>query len=166
MGLVHLLYLTPNVPEFSLDRSWLVPKSVRRPVAMVLMWATVAGFALPGLAVWGGFRSGRGLAGNRHGRFTAVPRSPRRLLELVAGLRGAHRPGLDRRGGDPPGVDGQDRRVSRMRVERLTRTDLSMLLESPGPPSAESGCGTPVVTTEDRDGVTPPRTRRRTFRHP
>jgi hypothetical protein len=52
-GLVHLLYLTDDVPEFSLERSWLVPESARRLVAMVLMWATVAAFALLGLAVWG-----------------------------------------------------------------------------------------------------------------
>jgi hypothetical protein len=52
-GLVHVLYLTDDVREFSLERSWLVPESARRPVAMVLMWATVAAFALLGLAVWG-----------------------------------------------------------------------------------------------------------------
>jgi hypothetical protein len=52
-GLVHLLYLTPDVPEFSLESSWLVPESASRRVAMVLMWATVAAFALLGLAVWG-----------------------------------------------------------------------------------------------------------------
>jgi hypothetical protein len=39
-GLVHLLYLTPDVPKFSLDRSWLVPETASGPVAMVLMWAT------------------------------------------------------------------------------------------------------------------------------
>jgi hypothetical protein len=52
-GLVHLLYLAPDVPEFSLGRSWLLPASARRPVARVLMVATVAGFALVALAVWG-----------------------------------------------------------------------------------------------------------------
>jgi hypothetical protein len=51
-GLVHLLYLTDEVPEFSLERSRLVPESASRRVAMVLMWATVAAFALLGLAVW------------------------------------------------------------------------------------------------------------------
>jgi hypothetical protein len=51
-GLVHLLYLTDEVPEFSLERSWLVPEKASRRVAMVLMWATVAAFALLGLAVW------------------------------------------------------------------------------------------------------------------
>jgi hypothetical protein len=52
-GLVHLLYLAPGVPEFSLGRSWLLPERARRPVARVLMAATVAGFALVALAVWG-----------------------------------------------------------------------------------------------------------------
>jgi hypothetical protein len=52
-GLVHLLYLAPDVPQFSLERSWLVPESASRPAAMALIWATVAAFALLGLAVWG-----------------------------------------------------------------------------------------------------------------
>ena len=52
-GLVHLLYLAPDVPEFSIDRSWLLPAPARRPVALALMAATVAGFALVALAVWG-----------------------------------------------------------------------------------------------------------------
>lgn len=52
-GLVHLLYLTEDVPEFSLERSWLVPDAATRPVAVTLMWSTVAAFALLGLAVWG-----------------------------------------------------------------------------------------------------------------
>src|SRR3972149_1620871 len=77
-GLVHLLYLTPDVPNFSLDRSWLVPETASRPAALVLMWATGAALA-------------------------------RCLLELVAGVGSAHRPGVDHRGGNPPGVDGQDR---------------------------------------------------------
>lgn len=51
-GLVHLLYLAPDVSEFSLDRSWLVPESGRRPVAYVLMAATVVAFVLVALAVW------------------------------------------------------------------------------------------------------------------
>jgi hypothetical protein len=51
-GLVHLLYLAPDVPEFSLD-SWAVPESARRPLATVLMAATVVAFALLALAVWG-----------------------------------------------------------------------------------------------------------------
>jgi hypothetical protein len=52
-GLVHLLYLTADVPQFSLERSWLVPESASRPAAIVLIWGTVAAFALLGLAVWG-----------------------------------------------------------------------------------------------------------------
>lgn len=52
-GLVHLLYLTDDVPEFTLEGSWLVPESASRPVALVLMWATIGAFALLGLAVWG-----------------------------------------------------------------------------------------------------------------
>jgi hypothetical protein len=52
-GLVHLLYLAPDVREFSLDRSWLVPEAARRPLALGMMTATVAAFALVALAVWG-----------------------------------------------------------------------------------------------------------------
>jgi hypothetical protein len=52
-GLVHLLYLTDDVSEFSLEDSWLVPESASRPVATTLMWATIAAFTLLGLAVWG-----------------------------------------------------------------------------------------------------------------
>jgi hypothetical protein len=56
-GLVHLLYLVtkqddPNFP-FTLKRSWLVPEAARRPTGLVLVAATVAAFALLGLAVWG-----------------------------------------------------------------------------------------------------------------
>jgi len=52
-GLVHLLFLAPDVPEFSLKGSWLVPDTASRSVAMILMWATAAAFALLGLAVFG-----------------------------------------------------------------------------------------------------------------
>lgn len=52
-GLVHLLYLAPDVPEFSIQDSWLVPESGRRPVALLLIAATIAAFALLALAVWG-----------------------------------------------------------------------------------------------------------------
>jgi hypothetical protein len=52
-GLVHLLYLAPDVEEFTLDDSWIVGANARRPVAYVLMAATVAAFALVGLSVWG-----------------------------------------------------------------------------------------------------------------
>jgi hypothetical protein len=41
-GLVHLLYLVSDVPEFSLDQSWLVPEAARRPLGLSLMAATVA----------------------------------------------------------------------------------------------------------------------------
>ena len=56
-GLVHLLYLVtkeddPSWP-FALDKSWLVPNAVRRPVGIALLAATVVGFVLLGLAVWG-----------------------------------------------------------------------------------------------------------------
>ncbi len=56
-GLVHLLYLVtkeddPNWP-FTLDRSWLIPGALRRPIGIVLLAAIVAAFALLGLAVWG-----------------------------------------------------------------------------------------------------------------
>lgn len=52
-GLVHLLYLAPDVPAFTLDRSWLLPDQVRRPVALGLMALTVVSFVLLALAVWG-----------------------------------------------------------------------------------------------------------------
>lgn len=52
-GLVHLLYLASDVPEFSLDRSWLIPEAVRRPFGLALMTLTVAGFATLALAFWG-----------------------------------------------------------------------------------------------------------------
>ena len=50
-GLVHLLYLAPETPEFSLDDS-LLPAGARRPVAVALMAATVLAFLLVALAVW------------------------------------------------------------------------------------------------------------------
>ena len=52
-GLVHLLYLAQDVPEFSIQESWLVPEAPRRPVALALIAATVAAFAVLALAVWG-----------------------------------------------------------------------------------------------------------------
>lgn len=52
-GLVHLLYLAPGVPEFSLEKSWLVPAVARRNLGSVLILATVVAFVLVGLAVWG-----------------------------------------------------------------------------------------------------------------
>lgn len=52
-GLVHLLYLVDDVPEFRLDGSWAVPHDASRPVGVALMAATIASSALLGLAVWG-----------------------------------------------------------------------------------------------------------------
>ena len=56
-GLVHLLYLVPAPADprypFSLARSWLVPESSRRPVALVLITALVLGFLASALALWG-----------------------------------------------------------------------------------------------------------------
>jgi len=56
-GLVRLLYLVPKKDDpsfpFTLKESWLVPEAVRRPGGLVLLAATVAAFALLGLAVWG-----------------------------------------------------------------------------------------------------------------
>lgn len=52
-GLVHLLYLADDVPEFSLDRSWPVPDAVRRAVALGLVAGTVVAFAALALALWG-----------------------------------------------------------------------------------------------------------------
>lgn len=52
-GLVHLLYVAPDVTEFDPQRSWIVPATARRPVSVALIVATVGGFALLGVAVWG-----------------------------------------------------------------------------------------------------------------
>lgn len=56
-GLVHLLYLVPSAGDpkypFSLTRSWLLPESTRRPVALVLITAVVLGFLASALALWG-----------------------------------------------------------------------------------------------------------------
>lgn len=51
-GLVRLLYLAAETPEFSFDRSWL-PRAARRPVGLALVASTVLGFAFLGLAVRG-----------------------------------------------------------------------------------------------------------------
>ena len=51
-GLVHLLYLAPDVSQFSLERSWLVPEAGRRPTAYVLIGATIVAFVLVALGVW------------------------------------------------------------------------------------------------------------------
>lgn len=52
-GLVHLLYRAPDVPEFSIRESWLVPPDARRAVAVTLIAATIAAFAMLALAIWG-----------------------------------------------------------------------------------------------------------------
>ena len=56
-GLVHLLYIAPAAADpkypFSLERSWLLPETARRPVAFVLMTAVVVGFLASTLALWG-----------------------------------------------------------------------------------------------------------------
>jgi len=51
-GLVHLLYLAPDVAEFSLDRSWLVGQSLRRPLGLALMAGAVSAFVMVAFAVW------------------------------------------------------------------------------------------------------------------
>lgn len=52
-GLVHLLYLAPDIPEFSMHRSWLVPQAARRPLGLGMIAVTVTAFALLAQAVWG-----------------------------------------------------------------------------------------------------------------
>lgn len=52
-GLVHLLYLADDVPEFTFDDSWLIPESSQRSIGIAIMWITVAVFGLLGLAIWG-----------------------------------------------------------------------------------------------------------------
>lgn len=52
-GLVHLLYLVDDVPEFSLEGSWVVPAGAARPIAALLMAVTVVASVVLGLAVWG-----------------------------------------------------------------------------------------------------------------
>jgi hypothetical protein len=51
-GLVHLLYLATDVEAFSIQAGRL-PENVRRPVALVLLAATVLAFALVALSTWG-----------------------------------------------------------------------------------------------------------------
>lgn len=56
-GAVHLLYLAPEANDprypFTLRSSWLIPEPARRSTAIALMAATMIGFALFALAVWG-----------------------------------------------------------------------------------------------------------------
>jgi len=51
-GLVHLLYLAPDVDAFSIQAGRL-PENLRRPVALVLLVATVLAFVLVALSTWG-----------------------------------------------------------------------------------------------------------------
>jgi hypothetical protein len=54
---VHLLYIVPAAADprypFSLERSWQLPETARRPVAFVLMTVVVVGFLASALALWG-----------------------------------------------------------------------------------------------------------------
>jgi len=59
-GLVHLLFIANDVPEFTFKNSWLLPDSAQRTIGLALMAATIGAFALVALAVWGV----PGLAGN------------------------------------------------------------------------------------------------------
>jgi hypothetical protein len=52
-GLVHLLYLVPDVTPFSTEQSWVVPEAMRRPLALALIAGTIAASAALALAVWG-----------------------------------------------------------------------------------------------------------------
>lgn len=52
-GLVHLLYLVDDVPEFRVDNSWVVPRDASRPVGVALVAATIVASVLLGLAVLG-----------------------------------------------------------------------------------------------------------------
>lgn len=52
-GLVHLLYLVDDEPEFRLDNSRIVPQAASRPVGVALIAATIVASVLLGLAVWG-----------------------------------------------------------------------------------------------------------------
>jgi hypothetical protein len=52
-GLVHLLFIAHDVPEFTFENSWLLPDPAERTIGLALMSATIGAFALAGLAVWG-----------------------------------------------------------------------------------------------------------------
>ena len=51
-GLVHLLYLAPEVDAFAIE-SGRLPEQWRHPVALVLLTATILGFSLVALSTWG-----------------------------------------------------------------------------------------------------------------
>ena len=52
-GLVHLLFVANDVPEFTFENSRLLPGTAERTIGLALMAATIGAFALAGLAVWG-----------------------------------------------------------------------------------------------------------------
>lgn len=91
-GFVHLLYLAPDVKEFSIDRSWLLPDPARRPTAIALMLAAVIAFALVALASVGHARSRWCLARPDHHGVSAFGCTARHVLELCAGDRNRNRP--------------------------------------------------------------------------
>ena len=51
-GLVHLLYLAPDVDAFAIE-SGRLPEQWRHPVALVLLTTTILGFSLVALSTWG-----------------------------------------------------------------------------------------------------------------
>ena len=86
-GLVHLLYLAKDAPEFSTETSWLVPKAWRRPVAGTLTGATVVGFALLGWELGRARTTGRLAGRGDHGQWR-IGAADGRLLppRLLLGL--------------------------------------------------------------------------------
>lgn len=56
-GAVHLLYLVPEADDssypFTLQRSWVVAESARRPVALALIGLTLVASTMAALAIWG-----------------------------------------------------------------------------------------------------------------
>jgi hypothetical protein len=52
-GLVHLIFRARDIPEFTLEGSWVLPDAAERMVGLVLMTSAIVVFALAGLAVWG-----------------------------------------------------------------------------------------------------------------
>ena len=89
-GLVHLLYLARDVPEFTLDHSWLVPDAARRPVGLVLMARHGRRVHAGGLGGVGGAGPVRGLARADHRGLRALRRAARAVLEHQPGLRSGH----------------------------------------------------------------------------
>jgi hypothetical protein len=52
-GLVHLIFLAGDIPEFTLEDSWALPEDAERTVGLGLMASAIGGFTLAGLAVLG-----------------------------------------------------------------------------------------------------------------